>query len=305
MAGEQSSQESTQCGWCAPEGLAAAGRPDGFARRLAPQLVRVVEGEMVPRLLLMRPPAPAAQAEVPARPGSAFTAEHVQELVRLLVTHESLVASAYVDMFRDCGASVQEICLNLLPAAARRLGELWEEDRCGFAQVTMGVCSLHQVLHRLTADQVTAAPQGAGGRGNRVLLSNLPGEQHNFGLLVVAQFLRRDGWDVAHHYPNEDQELIQSVRKKSFTIIGLSIGRHCRIRDLTLLIKALRRASVNPRSAVIVGGPLLLLQPQIARQVGADATAMDAQETATWARGCWQSNDRPDPRLAGDGVDLA
>jgi methanogenic corrinoid protein MtbC1 len=110
---------------------------------------------------------------------------------------------------------------------------------------------------------------------------------------------------VAHHYPNEDQELIQSVRKKSFTIIGLSIGRHCRIRDLTLLIKALRRASVNPRSAVIVGGPLLLLQPQIARQVGADATAMDAQETATWARGCWQSNDRPDPRLAGDGVDLA
>ena len=207
------------------------------------------------------------------------------------MTHDSSVACAFVEMFRENGATTREICLHLLPAAARRLGELWEEDRCGFAQVTMGVCSLHQVLHWMTADEVPPAmPQGGEvGGGNDVLLSCMPGEQHTFGVLVVAQFLRRDGWCVRNQFPAMAEELVQSVRKKSFTIVGLSIGRHSRCRDLIALIRALRRESVNRRVAVIVGGPILAQFPQVGRQAGADAVMSDAQQAVEWAQGYRQS----------------
>jgi methanogenic corrinoid protein MtbC1 len=61
------------------------------------------------------------------------------------------------------------------------------------------------------------------------------------------------------------------------------------VRELALLIKALRRASLNPHAAVMVGGPIITLRPEIARQVGADATASDAQDAADWMQGHWQS----------------
>jgi methanogenic corrinoid protein MtbC1 len=117
----------------------------------------------------------------------------------------------------------------------------------------------------------------------------MPGEQHTFGILVVSQFLRRAGWDARNLFPADNAELLQSVQKKSFTIIGLTIGRESRLRELALLIKALRRASLNPHAVVMVGGPVLALRPEIARLVGADASASDAQEAASWMQGHWQS----------------
>jgi methanogenic corrinoid protein MtbC1 len=193
-------------------------------------------------------------------------------------------------MLRQNGASIPEICLHLLPAAARRLGSLWEEDRCGFAQVTMAVSSLHRVLHRMTAEELPPPPQGEdGGTTNNILLTCMPGEQHTFGVLVVAQFLRRAGWNVRNHFPADNEELLHYVRQKSFNIIGVSIGRYSRTRDLTLLIEALRRASINRRVSIAVGGPVLAFRPEIGGQVGADATALDAQQTVSWAQAHWQS----------------
>ncbi len=55
-----------------------------------------------------------------------------------------------------------------------------------------------------------------------------------------------------------------------------------------LLIRALRRTSINRQVLVMVGGPVLTLQPEIGWQVGADATAVDAQEAVSWAQGHWQ-----------------
>ena len=280
--------ELLDCGGCPPEEVPLPNRQSrATGGHLAPQLVRMVESELVPRLLLMRRPAavPAApRAEAPSIGGP------VQELARLLLEHESAVAGTYVEKLRQNGMTTQEIYLHLLPGAARYLGQLWEEDRCGFADVTMAVCSLHQVLHQVAADEMHPLPERQDSAGeNSVLLTCMPGEQHTFGVLVVAQFLRRAGWNVRVLFPADAQELIQSVRKKSFSIIGVSIGRYSRADELTLLIRALRRASLNRDVRLIVGGPVIAVRPEIAWQVGADATAIDAQEAANWAQAHWQA----------------
>lgn len=46
---------------------------------------------------------------------------------------------------------------------------------------------------------------------------------------------------------------------------------------LAASIRVIRRASLNPAIVVMVGGQLFSEHPDLARQVGADATATDAR----------------------------
>jgi methanogenic corrinoid protein MtbC1 len=286
MGIEQNSQESLQCGWYSAEELPVPAAQTATGRRLAAQFARMVESEMVPRLLLVRHPPPVVGTLDAASP---FRSEDVEELTRLLLAHDSAVASAYVEVLRQNGASTHQICLHLLAPAARRLGEMWDDDRCSFAEVTMGLCRLHQVLHLLTTTDMNPALEATAGKSNTTLLSCLPGEQHTFGVLVVSLFLRREGWDVWNEFPADNEELLQTVSRKPFKIIGLSVGRESRLRELTLLIKALRRASMNRSVAVMVGGPAVTLRPEIGGEIGADATMLDAPGAARWAKRYWDS----------------
>jgi hypothetical protein len=106
------------------------------------RLVRVIEGEIVPRLMMSR----AAAAT------SAPSAD-VAELARLLLVHEGEIASEFVHMLRQHGALPERICLELLAPTARRLGELWARDACDFAELTTGLNRLQAVLLEVSAER--------------------------------------------------------------------------------------------------------------------------------------------------------
>ena len=52
--------------------------------------------------------------------------------------------------------------VDLLAPAARLLGEYWEDDRCDFVDVTMGLWRLQEVVHEIAAR--APADRAAGGR---------------------------------------------------------------------------------------------------------------------------------------------
>ncbi len=245
------------------------------------RLVRTVEAEIVPRLLLSRrsvPPEPI--------PGNAeeVDAGDAAELARLLLVYDVEVPFAYVEAIRYRGVSVQHIYLHLLAPAARRLGLLWDRDECDFMQVTLGLGRLHQLLQRLSFLTPGAVDTDAGGQGRRALLATAPGERHAFGILVVTQFFRQNGWEVWNEFPETSQDLISCVRQHSFAVVGLSVATMASVNALGKTIRQLRRASVNPSVCIMVGGPLLLEHPELVARLGADATAADAREAALRAQ---------------------
>lgn len=61
------------------------------------------------------------------------------------------MASDYVESMGRKGASLETIFLNLFSPAAKYLGKLWEEDICDFADVTIALCRLQQLLRELSA----------------------------------------------------------------------------------------------------------------------------------------------------------
>ncbi len=237
------------------------------------RLVKTIESEIVPRLVLTR----RVHRDTPhTREPRDPDGSDVKELVRLLMAHDVTVASAYVDTVRQRGASLERICLGLLAPAARELGVRWENDECDFMQVTVGLCRLHQLLRELSPE--FDSEESGGDAGRRILLAPCPGDQHTFGISLVAQFLRRAEWDVWHEFPGTDADILNVVRRHWFAVVGLSVGSETRLDQLTITIARIRRESRNPAIGVMVGGPVLLERPEVAQQVGADATAADGPQ---------------------------
>jgi len=239
------------------------------------RLISTIEGEIVPRLVLSR--RVTRRAEAAAKGGArAPDRTDVAELVRLLLHHDVPVASAYVETVRQRGATLETVCLDLLAPAARELGIMWEQDECDFMQVTVGLCRLHQLLRELSPEFASEDDQRTGDR--RILLATCPGDQHTFGIALVAQFLRRAGWDVWHEFLATRGEILEVTRQHWFSVVGLSVATETRLDDLTDMIRALRAASRNRSIGVMVGGPILVHKPELARIVGADATAADGPQ---------------------------
>jgi methanogenic corrinoid protein MtbC1 len=237
-------------------------------------LVRTIESEIVPRLVLTR--GVHGDRKPPATERRSPDCADVSELVRLLMAHDVSVAAAYVEAVRQRGASLEAVCLELLAPSARQFGMLWEHDECDFMQVTVGLCRLHQLLRQLSPEFGTNEIDRQVNR--RILLACCPGEQHTFGLSLVAQFLKRADWDVWHEFPSSCAQIVDIVRQTWFAVIGLSVGTHARLDALAETIGLLRRESRNKGIGVLVGGPILVEQPELARLVGADATAADGPQ---------------------------
>jgi methanogenic corrinoid protein MtbC1 len=252
-------------------GLSVTQTHSGSQSRARDVLARTVEDEVIPRLLKARG---LQQPASPSPDVAELGPEHVSELVHLLLTGTQPQVSAYIDGLHVCGVGPDALMLDLLTRAARRLGEMWEEDVCDFTEVTLGVARLNNVLRLICAafDEASAPAQGA----PRALLVQAPGEQHGLGLAMVVHFFRRAGWNVRAEPQVAVDGLIGLVRQTWFDMVGISVSCSYRMDALADCIAALRQASCNPSLGIMVGGPPFIEHPQLATLVGADGTAADA-----------------------------
>jgi methanogenic corrinoid protein MtbC1 len=109
--------------------------------------------------------------------------------------------------------------------------------------------------------------------GRRIVLTQPDAEQHIFGLAMVAEFFRREGWDVLGGVAGVGIDATAWVRRDWFDAVGFSIGSELSLPWLRNTVADVRRVSRNPAVVVLVGGPLFTLNPGWAGEVGADATA--------------------------------
>lgn len=259
----------------------AAQSPDrGAGRSRASRLIQTIEGEVIPRLMLqhrglaMSPPT----AQGSSRAGPA----QVTELVRMILSGPADAPSAYVSHLLDQGVSIESIYLDLLAPAARHFGLLWEEDRSDFVQVTLALRRLQELAHELspafTSELKPVEP------GRRILLVPVPGDQHTFGSVIVAEFMRRAGWDVWDDPGASRDDIIALVRNESFSVVGMSVSCDARLEGLASLIRVIRRNSLNKSVGIMVGGRPFVERPERVALVGADVTATDGRQAVLQAQ---------------------
>jgi len=246
------------------------------------QLARTIEQEIIPRLMLAHRTA-AEPLLRPAGSGQAIGADDVKQFAKLVLSHEEDVAFASIGALRARGIPVDRIFVELLAPTARYLGELWDDDLCNFTDVTVGLGRLQRVLRELSPALGSSVEHPSQGR--RVLLLPSPGEQHTFGLVMVAEFFRRAGWDVTGGAWTDGVDAATLVTGEWFDAVGFSLGAAIHVPQLSACIEAVRHAACNQDIAILVGGPLFGMHPEFVRAVGADGMTIDGREAPSLAEG--------------------
>ena len=255
-------------------------RPDGGSPDRLAWLVRTIEAEIIPRLMLAHR-GQAVPVDLESADCVAPSADDVIELARIVLDQETPVAQRFIDAFRSEGVPLERIYLDLLAPAARQLGVMWETDECDFTQVTVGLWRIQQVLYDLSPAFQSDVDHGV--KSRRAMLVPAPGSQHTLGLFMVAEFFRRAGWDIWGEPAAAMPDLLNAVRSEWFDVIGISVGAEFQIEGLSSVILALRRASRNSGVRVMLGGPVASLNPDLHTRLGADATAFDAHQALSIA----------------------
>ncbi len=256
------------------------------------KLASVIAGDIIPYLVKLHRDAPIEHVIPVAHPDEA----NVEELAHILLGPESDAAMAYVAALRARGISTEMMFDELLAPTATLLGEMWERDECDFVDVTLGVARLQKLLAFGNATHTSRALVAR----RRALMAITPGEQHFFGASVIEKFLSASRWMVETDYEPTFDSLTAIAKDQWFALAGLSLGSDERIDALTKVIRLIRRHSQNPAIRIMVGGAVFNRNPDLVRQVGADASATSATAAVLIAQKLFDEGE-----LAGWGMAVA
>jgi methanogenic corrinoid protein MtbC1 len=244
------------------------------------RLAHAIEHDIIPRLMLVHRVADPCPS-VPVAEGGRIGRAEVERFARLVVADDEDLPLACVEELRGRGISVEAIYLDLLAPTARYLGELWTEDLCDFTDVTVGLGRLQRVLRELSPALAREGEMPEQGR--RVLLLPSPGEQHTFGLVMVAEFFRRAGWQVAGGPWETAYDAPDLVAAERYDVVGFSLGSEVHLDALRDCVAAVRRTSRNRSVAIMLGGPIAQAHPEFAERIGADAVSRGGREAPAQA----------------------
>lgn len=165
-----------------------------------------------------------------------------------LCDSDDTAASLLVEDLLDVGLSVEDVCLEHLAPAARRLGDLWDRDRLPFTEVALAAARIQALLRRMPPGRVAPSCHHAKG----AVFAAVPGEQHTLGVMMAADLFRRNGWDVGLMVGLTHDELVSRIARDDRPVIGLSCSGSHSYPALRRLLAALGR--MRPSAHILLSG---------------------------------------------------
>lgn len=268
----------------------AIARPLGLAKHSSRELSddsinSIIEAEIIPRLLMAHGAAASPKGKQPPQINPSAANRFALLPLQLEVT--GLLGE--VEAFLDEGVGVEAVCLDLLAPAARRLGEMWETDECDFIDVTMGLWRLQEVMREISARVPMRPGTKMPTEAPRVLFAPMPGDEHCFGAMMLDEVFARSGWNSTVMMRPMRKQLLDTLSREPFDVVGLTLSRDCPSSALTNIIKAMHSVSCNPHLSILVGGQMINQNPAIVAEVGADGTGADARAALEVAHALVQS----------------
>jgi MerR family transcriptional regulator, light-induced transcriptional regulator len=196
----------------------------------------------------------------------------VQALLRAVIASDTAVYEALLPEIRRARITQVDLVDTYFPAVARQLGCNWAEDRAGFAEVSVGMARLQSLVHQIGRDWSSAG--GASADGTTVLIVLPEGEQHGFGVQVLAGQMRREGVSVRMAVGIGAAALEALVQDRHFDCAMVSVACEDRLEICRKVVKSLKKGS-DGRLWVAVGGAVLERGGDVAGLTGADIATND------------------------------
>ncbi len=237
-------------------------------------ILSIVESQIIPGLLnserICRPHLSLVSSSH-AKPSQ----QEIEMFIDLCVSESSKDAQFFVDDFLDAGLSTEDIFLELITPAAQYLGSQWDDDRMDFSQVNLGLVRLHSIANEIRFTKKSG--QFVKAKARRVMIASAPGSMHMLGTSIVADFFRKEDWQVMVAISSSANELVQTVSNEWFDVVGLSLSIDQQLTNLADLIDQFKSLSLNPRIVVLLGGPIFAAKKLDANGFGANGICDNAK----------------------------
>lgn len=250
---------------------------DSFEYKKANQQIRLVNKKLpqqavselakeVVRRLAFRMPNSVSRNDLP-------TEDEIAELCDALLSPLDRAADDFILNVRRNSVDIEVVYLSYVAGAARRLGQLWDEDKISFMDVTLGCGKLYRIIRGL---RHVIAPSIVKDRDEYpAMFALVPGETHTLGIEIATDVFRREGWDVDMMVGLEHDHLVEQSDRRTYRAIVLVANSDSMIEPLARLVLALRIS--HPMSHIIVAGNILNHYPNISSLVGSDAVIRDIE----------------------------
>lgn len=222
----------------------------------------------------MRGAGPDAAPSAPVDPlnGSA-------DLFRLTLQGDLSRARALCDRHAAAAPGGRRaVYADLVLPTVRAIEAEWNAGSRPFEEIIAHFWSVQRLLDGLADTPALPATPGQGA----VLLACPAGEDHGFGLGVVAEEFRAAGWRVVADRAGGNAGIVDLLGAESYDAVGLSVGHDGALAGLADLVQDLRIASRNPRLRVILGGNVMAAAPGSFGFLGADLVAGTGAEALGW-----------------------
>ncbi|MFO8128072.1 B12-binding domain-containing protein [Yoonia sp.] len=241
-------------------------------RELSQDAVAALAREAVRRLAFKMPRA-VKKEDLPSP-------ADIDELCAALLSKSDDAADNFILAARRDGVEVDAIYLGYVAGAARRLGEMWDDDAISFIDVTLACGKLYRVIRGL---RHVIAPSILAERDEwPAMFALVPGETHTLGIEIATEIFRREGWDVDMMVGLDHDMLVDQSDRRNYRAIVLVANSDDRLEALARLVLAIRIS--HPLANLVVAGNILDHHPDILGLVGADATIKDIKTAVSTLR---------------------
>jgi methanogenic corrinoid protein MtbC1 len=190
-----------------------------------------------------------ASGQVEGLKTRGFSPGFVQSFATLLVEDRYATAEKILLRLCACDRSYINLAENLLGEASRVVGARWETDEVSFSDVSIVTTSLLRLRQALAAakGQPTHVARDA-----RALFAALPNQSHTLGLILASEAFRLEGWNVDVILDASSDAIVQRAKTSRPKVVGLTVGRQERVRDVLDL--ATRLKSLPSPVRILLGG---------------------------------------------------
>ncbi|HYF64498.1 MAG TPA: MerR family transcriptional regulator [Herpetosiphonaceae bacterium] len=164
----------------------------------------------------------------------------VRPLVESLLSFDFPQADTLISLALDLH-SIERVCLELFQPALVLIGAGWHDGSITIAQEHAATAFIHARLAALMRQALTTSQRGL------ILLATAPGERHELGLMMVALFLMRRGWNIAFLGGDlPGAEVVATAIRLQPRLVGVSAAGDESRRRCAALLEALACLPAGP-----------------------------------------------------------
>ena len=196
-----------------------------------------------------------------------------------MLAHERQEGFSLAHAALDDGLSLQELYLDVLQPVQHDIGWLWQTGK-------ISVGHEHYCTNATQLLMASLYPRlfKPGKKGLRLLAACVEGELHELGVRMLADVFEMEGWNTDFLGANTPQEsVIQMLEATEADVLAIGISMYYHLDKVEQLVSATKKHFKGDEPVILVGGYPFRNVDALWGNVGADGTALDANEAVRTA----------------------